>query len=264
MTDFYSTLGVPKTATADEIKRAYRKLASQHHPDKGGDTKKFQEVEEAYRTLSDPAQRQAYDNPRPQHNSMHGQHPGFNFNEIFNMFGARFGPGADHFAGGQQRSARISLWIKLSDIVDGGPRVIGVNTSTGSKNIEIQIPAGIDDGDNVRYAQILDGNDLIVQFRVQPEPGWERQGSTLITAITVDFWDLILGGEPMVKTLNDRTLAMTIAPMTQPGTTLRVRGFGLPAKQGGPKGDLLVKLNAELPKNIPDNLKDIIRQTRGQ
>ena len=97
MSNHYETLGVSKSATPEEIKRAYRKLASQHHPDKGGDTAKFQQVEEAYRVLSDPAQRQQYDNPQPQ--------GGFNFNfnnsgvppemqDIFRNFGFNFNAGS--------------------------------------------------------------------------------------------------------------------------------------------------------------------------
>jgi curved DNA-binding protein len=87
MTDYYSTLGVPRTASADEIKRAFRKLASQHHPDKGGDTKKFQEIQAAYDTLGDDRKRAAYNSPQPQMPAG-GFHQNFNFNEIFNMFGA--------------------------------------------------------------------------------------------------------------------------------------------------------------------------------
>ena len=87
MKDHYATLGIGRGASDAEIKRAYRRLASQHHPDKGGDTARFQAVEEAYRILSDPAARQEYDNPRPQ---AHFSATGFNLDEIFTMFGTRF------------------------------------------------------------------------------------------------------------------------------------------------------------------------------
>ena len=88
MTDHYAALGVPRTATADQIKQAFRKLASTHHPDKGGDTKKFQEIQSAYAVLGDAQKRADYDNPRPQFGGHPGQGPGgqFDFNEIFNMF----------------------------------------------------------------------------------------------------------------------------------------------------------------------------------
>jgi DnaJ-class molecular chaperone len=109
MSDHYATLGVSKTATPDEIKRAFRKLASQHHPDKGGDTQKFQEIQAAYDTLGDAVKRADYDNPRPQFSGMPGG-AHFNMNDIFSsMFG-----GQSPFA--QQRRTqshtRMTLWIR--------------------------------------------------------------------------------------------------------------------------------------------------------
>ena len=95
MTDHYAKLGVARNATQDEIKRAFRRLASQHHPDKGGDTKKFQEIQAAYDVLGDTAKRSQYDSPQPQFSGLGGG-PNFNanfdFNTIFDMFGARFQP----------------------------------------------------------------------------------------------------------------------------------------------------------------------------
>ena len=104
MRDHYQTLGVDRGASADEIKRAYRKLASKYHPDKGGDTQRFQEIEEAYRVLSDPVARQHHDSPAAQA-SFHSA--AFNFDEIFNMFGTRFQQ--------PQRNpvANLQLWINL-------------------------------------------------------------------------------------------------------------------------------------------------------
>jgi DnaJ-class molecular chaperone len=140
--NYYQILGVSSTASTDEIKRAYRRLASQHHPDKGGDTARFQEIEEAYRVLSDADQRSEYDNPGVRININSGQP--FDFDNIFNMFGARF----------QQRqaaSARVMLWISLRDVAQGGKRVISVASSQGQSNVEIVIPPGVQDGDSVRY-----------------------------------------------------------------------------------------------------------------
>jgi len=92
MTDYYAALGVPRTATADEIKKAFRRLASQHHPDKGGDTQKFQAIQQAYATLGDEHKRAEYDNPRPQFSGFQGHPGGVNINDIFGqMFGQQFG-----------------------------------------------------------------------------------------------------------------------------------------------------------------------------
>ena len=109
MKDYYSTLGVARTATDDEIKRAYRKLASQHHPDKGGDKAQFQAVQEAYSVLSDAQRRQEYDNPRSQAHFAAG--PGFNFDDIFGMFGVNM---RQH----QARSPRLNIWM-LPVVVPG-------------------------------------------------------------------------------------------------------------------------------------------------
>lgn len=265
MSDFYTVLGVGKTASADEIKRAYRKLASQHHPDKGGDTKKFQEVEEAYRTLGDPAKRAQYD--APQATSMNfgpGSNP-FDLDAIFQMFGARpQGPGFGQQAA--NRSSRISLWISLQDVATGGARVIALGTSQGQINVEINIPPGLDDGDTIRYAQAgPGGTDLIITFRVRSDDKWQRQGDVVVTETHINIWDLILGAQLDVVSITGDTLSITVPPKTQPNTMLRVRGHGLPRKnQPQSRTDMMVKLIAKIPDNIPNELLEQIKQLRDQ
>jgi len=265
MKDHYSTLGVARGATADDIKRAYRKLASQHHPDKGGDVKKFQEVEEAYRTLSNADSRAQYDNPsRPFNFQDSGGHPGgpqFNFNDIFEMFGAKF-----HSQGQQrQASARMALWIPLTDAVVGGRKPIVVSSPQGQNSIEIEIPPGIEDGESVRYQGLAPGNmDLIIQYRIRPEPGWERVNQNLTHDVTVTVWDLIMGRELKITTLDRTEISVVIPPMTQPGTMLRCRGHGVRSRNYPQGGDLLLKLHARLPSSISDELKEHIQREKGQ
>jgi DnaJ-class molecular chaperone len=260
MTDHYATLGVAKTATQDEIKRAFRKLASQHHPDKGGDTAKFQEIQAAYDTLGDETKRQQYDNPAPQFTGFgagNGAH--FNMNEIF---GQMFG-GATPFGQHPRRNhARMSLWISLLDVVSGGSRTVNVGTQTGNQTVEIEIPRGIEDGDNVQYGGIAPGGmDLVIQFRIQPDPRWRREGLNLFTDHKVSVWDLILGGQAEIRNLEGSGLVVTIPKNTQPMTTLRLRQQGIQNKTGQ-KGDLFVKLLAEIPKTIAPELVDAIQQYR--
>lgn len=267
MIDYYTTLGVPRTANADEIKRAYRRLASQHHPDKGGDTARFQEIQIAYETLSDPVKRQQHDNPGPGPGAFHARHGSnpFDFNAIFEMFGARPGAGNPHQEF-MQRNVKLSLWVSLHDVATGGARIISVGTNHGNTNSEIHIPAGIEDGDTVRYAGAGPaGLDLIVTFRVKPNAEWQRNNSHLNTQVAVLVWDLIIGGNIAIKNIYGDELSVTIPPNTQPGTTLRVRGHGLPIKgQARSRGDLMLKLDARLPDHIPDNLLELIRQTHSQ
>jgi molecular chaperone DnaJ len=183
MTDYYKILGVDRQASPDAIKKAYRQKASLYHPDKEGGSKvKFQEVEEAYRTLGDPQKRQQYDNPSPFGNPGFGgfrQHTtDFDLDSIFNMFGARF----NHPGFQQNRRAQMQLWVTLEDVARGGSKTISVGTQQGNYPVEIEIPLGIGDGDSVQYPGIGPGGmNLIVTYRIHPNPRWQRQDQNLIT-----------------------------------------------------------------------------------
>jgi DnaJ-class molecular chaperone len=252
----YQTLGVERNATADEIKRAYRKLASQHHPDKGGDKTKFQEIQSAYDTLSDPQKRAGYDSPQNPFSSANGQ--GFDFDSIFNVFGARFNQPRQH------QRAMMTLWITLPDAARGGPKTISVGTHQGTMTVEIEIPPGIDDGASVQYPGIgPSGMDLVITFRIHPNPRWERQGPNLITDHPVDVWALITGTEITVQDILGTTLSLNVPARTQPGTTFRLRERGL-AQRSGATGDLLVRVQARIPENIPQSIIDAINQSRNQ
>lgn len=257
-TDYYATLGVARTATQDEIKRAFRKLASQHHPDKGGDTQKFQEIQAAYDTLGDPEKRAAYDRPAPQFNFQDfNNHP---FSDIFSqMFGGNHPFGQRP----QQRGhVRMTLWITLYDVAVGGPRTISLGTAAGSSTVEINIPAGIEDGDNVQYPGIGPGGvDLVVNFRIKPDAVWQRQAQNLITTRKVSMWDLILGGSLEITDIYGTHLSTQIPANTEPGTMLRLRGRGL-KNRAGQAGDALIQVQATLPKNIAPEIRDAIQQHR--
>jgi len=256
MTDHYAALGVARTATADQIKQAFRKLASTHHPDKGGDTKKFQEIQSAYAVLGDVQKRADYDNPRPQFGGHPGQGPGgqFDFNEIFNMFGAKFQQ--------PQRSShsRMTLWIRIQDVATPGPRVVSIGTPTGTHNVEINIPTGIEDGDNVQFSGIgPDGLDLVVTFRVHPDRSWQRNGSSVVTEATTVVWKLIVGGTITMLDIRGNKIEITVPPGTQPGSMLRAKGRGLPDRSGQP-GDMLIRVAARIPGKISPELMAAIQQ----
>lgn len=260
-TNYYQTLGVDRGANAEEIKRAYRRLASQHHPDKGGDKLRFQEIQKAYETLSDAQKRAQYDNPMSRQggfgfNSQNGQ---FDFESIFDIFGARFQHPGQHR---QKQRAMMSLWITMRDAVIGGQRTVSIGTQQGTQAVEIDIPVGINEGESIQYPGIGPGGmDLIITFRIHPDPKWARQGLTLHTEHTVSIWDLILGCDTPIRDITGNNLSLTIPAGTQPGTILRLRGRGIAPKQGQP-GDLLVLVQAQIPDNIPEELLAQIKKIR--
>lgn len=261
MKDYYQILGVTRSATADEIKGAYRRLASQHHPDKGGDKERFQEIQKAYAVLGDPAQRQQYDNPRSQFGSMNFGPAGFDLDQLFAMFG-----------NGQRaatRTPRLDLWVSLRDVAEGGGRAVALQVNNAVENIQIDIPQGLADGDTIRYPGLAPGgHDLIITFRIRPEPGWTREGVDLTTDLDVSIMDLLLGGEVTVIDIRGRALRLTVPAGTQPGSLLRMRGQGLPAstlpgRAGSRSGDMLVRLRARLPASPSAEFLDAVRRERG-
>ena len=247
----YQILGVDRNATADEIKRAYRRLASKHHPDKGGDKSKFQEIQAAYEQLTNP-QPQA-----PQGFNFHSQGP-FDFQSIFDVFGARFQQPHQQ----RRQQAQMSLWITLVDAAQSGKKTISVGTQLGTMTVEIEIPAGINDGDTVQYPGIGPGGiDLLITFKIHPNPRWTRQGANLTTDHAVSVWDLILGTDIQVQDILGATLSLNIPPRTQPGTMFRLRGRGM-AQRSGPAGDLFVRVQATIPNNISPAILDAIVQNQ--
>lgn len=262
MQDYYSTLGVAKNASQDEIKRAYRKLASQHHPDKGGDKNKFQEVQAAYAILSDEQKRAEYDNPRPQFGGFGG---GFgdgvhvNINDIFSQM---FGGGFAQHQHPRRSHLRVSLWIQLTDVAAGGKKTVAINTAQGSQTVEIDIPLGLNDGDNVQYPAIgPGGQDVVITFRIHPDRTWHRQALNLTREHRVPIWDLILGGDITVQNIYGETLTVRVPSKCQPGTSLRLREQGL-RDQSNRRGDMMVKLVAEIPQTISAELVEAIQKYR--
>lgn len=260
MKDYYSVLGLSREATADEIKRAYRSLAMKHHPDRGGDVAQFQEIQEAYAVLSDPQKKSQYDNP--QHPFSQNSH-GFDFDTIFDIFGA------DLRRHRRPSTVRINLWISLRDVAVGGTRVISLQTNGTSSNVEINIPVGIYDGDSVRYPGLSpEGQDLVITYRIRIDPPWQVQGRNVLLEQTVDIWDLILGTDITVEDLTGAQLSLSVPKETQPGTTFRIRGRGLPARQlpghrnDQPPGDLLVKINARITTPVPNQIIEAVEQYR--
>ena len=256
MPDHYQTLGVDRTASPEDIKRAYRRLASQHHPDKGGDTQQFQAIQQAYDVLSDPTQRQAYDRPQPEFQFGPGVNFGFNFEDVFGMFNQQ--------RQAQARVLRLSVWITLRDIAAGERRIVSLATATGAHTVEIDIPHAINDGDSVRYLGIgPGGTDIVVQFRIQPHPQWQRSGLHLTVDHAVSVWDMIEGGTLEVQDVLGNQIAVSVPAESRAGSLLRLRNRGLSDGKGN-HGDMLVRIQPAITYPVPVEIRQAIRESRGK
>ena len=182
------------------------------------------------------------------------------------MFGGQFQhtPFGQGFAQHPRRShVRMTLWITLLDVATGGRRTVSLGTQAGVSAVEIDIPLGINDGDNVQYEGIgPGGSDLVVNFRVSPDRRWQRDGLNLTMEVRLDIWNLILGGDLTIDTLTGKTLTVTVPERTQPGTSLRLRGQGL-SNRSGEIGDVFVRVQASIPNHIAPEIIDAIRNHQG-
>jgi molecular chaperone DnaJ len=267
--DHYQTLGVAKNATQDDIKKAYRRMAGIHHPDKGGDTAQFQKIQEAYETLSDPQKKQQYDNPNPfGHGGGHmGGFPGgFQFHmNGFNMgdiFGQMFGQQPGHGFRPQMPSYRTAVQVSLEDVYRGGEQSFQFQTQNGIQAVKIQIPRGVEDGATMRYDNLIKDAILLVEFRILPHAKYERQGPHLYSVHEVDVFDLIVGGSFKFNVISGKTMDVTIPAKTQPGAKLRLAGEGLPVNSNF--GDQYILLKPYIPDTIDSAITDSILRIKNK
>ena len=223
--DYYETLGVNHTTTQQDIKKAYRKLASKHHPDKGGDTKKFQAIQKAYEVLSDPDKKYEYDNPNPFRNRGGGNPHAGQGNPFGDIFGDIFGQRQ------QQRqtnfNAETQLVITLEDAYFGHNRQIDVGTGP----IDIQIPKGIKSGTiyNItgkapKQDDNLPAGDLRVRIVIDQHHAFGRDGSNLIGAIEIDYINAMLGTSVTVQHISGRQLSVQIPSNTEARRKTKTKG----------------------------------------
>lgn len=252
--DYYNVLGLSRNANDKDIKQAYRKLAMQHHPDKGGDGQKFAQINEAYNTLKDPQKRQQYDNP--QHNRE------FNFNTAnMHTFNDMFG---DMFNNPRQRATvQIAVEIALEDSLQGKNLIVTYQTNRRrEETVNISVPVGAMNGDQIRFQglgnEIAQGirGDLIVTIRIKKHHKFEIDGINLHYKQYLNCFDLITGTEIVVETLDRRNLKVNVPAATQNGRVLSLAGQGLPDRRTGRKGNLYIIIHAQIPK-IKD--KDILQ-----
>ena len=271
--DFYKVLGVDKKAAADEIKKKYRALARDLHPDKTkGDAakeEKFKAVSEAYEILSDAKKRAEYDEARslferggfraPQGGDFHDVFGGGNPQDIFaNLFGnaARRGPRK-----GQDLQTEATITFRES--VFGTTLDLRLATDRGqAQNISARVPTGVNDGAKIRVkgkgAQGEAGpGDLFIQLHVKPHPIFSRKGENLTITLPVTFAEAALGADIKVPTMAGDDVTVRIAPGTPNGRTLRVKGRGI--VKGSTTGDLLVTVEVQVPQRVDGKALDALK-----
>jgi molecular chaperone DnaJ len=282
--DYYDILGVTKSASADEIKKAYRKQAVEWHPDKhsGSDKeaaeKRFKEINEAYQVLSDSQKRSAYDQfghaafspgggfggaagspfggagrTGPftyTYTTRGGASPfgGFDFGDPFEIFEQFFGGGNPFRA---QRMPRYSIDIDFMDAVRGIEKEVYVE----GKKRKIKIPAGVDDGSRIQFG------DFILSVNVRPDKVFERDGADIYVRRRIPFSAAALGGEIKVPTVEDE-VRIKIRAGTQSGTMVRLRGKGMPKLHGRGKGDEYVRIMVEVPERLDREQKRAVEELR--
>lgn len=259
--DYYSVLGVDRSASQDDIKKAYRKLAMKHHPDRGGDNQHFQEISEAYNVLSDPQKRQQYDNP-PQ-----GNFGGFGFggdpHDINDIFSQIFGHHrrGNPFQQQQEPVYRTRVAVSLQEAYRGEKKVLQMQTPEGNKVITINIPKGVQSGDKLRYNNIIGNATLVVEFIVTPDLRFDRKGWDLYASISVSVLDLVAGTKTKFTTINGKTLEVKVPPQTQPYMQLKIAGAGMPRPDGS-FGDQILLIKPYVPDNISEELLECIKRNQ--
>lgn len=286
--DYYEILGLGKGASADEIKKAYRKQALEWHPDRHKDDKetaekRFKEINEAYQVLSDSQKKSAYDqygheafapgggfrggnpfaggSPFGQtgragpftytYTTSGGGNPFGNvdFGDPFDIFEQFFG-GGNPFR--QARSVpRYSLTIEFMEAVKGVTKEVSI----GGKRRKIKIPPGVDDGSRINF------DDFILSINIKPHEIFERDGADVYVRVAIPYSLAILGGEIKVPTV-DKEVKIRIRPGTQPGTTMRLRGQGIVHLNGRGRGDEYVRLVISTPDKLSREQKRIIEEMK--
>lgn len=251
--DYYAKLGVSKNASPEEIKKAYRKLAMEHHPDRGGDVKKFQDISQAYDTLSDPQKKAAYDNPQqdwqqwtPPEWAAHDPFaPGSAFSEAFgDIFGRR-----------QQVRKNPDGVADITISVQNAYTGTDYRIDLGYTSELLQIPAGVRDGTKFRLAgrgpsrfKDLPPGDLLIRVNIDYPGNLGRDGDDLFIRVGINAIHAITGHEIDYEHISGKQLRIKVPPGTQPGNKLRLQGWGMPNPQTRKNGDMYVLVSVTIPK----------------
>lgn len=293
--DYYKTLGVPRNASADEIKKAFRKLARTHHPDAGGEEAKFKEINEAYEVLSDEKKRDLYDQyGTANENQIPQGWGGAGGTAEGNPFGGGFGSWADilesirhgegafggssfdfgGFGGQSQRQSRpekgqdmnVTLKVSFEDAFNGTEKKVSVRIPGKSEKetFTVKVPAGAVDGGRLRFkgkgglgANGGANGDLLVTTKIEPHELYTRKGADVVVDLPVSISEAALGASIVVPAPDGSKVRVKIPAGTQSGTVLTVKGKGAPDVKNKTKkqGDLKLDVQVVIPKELSDDQK---------
>ena len=247
--DYYSILGIPRNASQDDIRKAYKKQSMQHHPDRGGDENQFKKVNEAYSTLKDPDKRQQYDNPRPQFNQHQHWHTG-NFEDLFRRQRPR------------NRDITIAARVDLKDVFTGKSLIANYRLNSGrTETVTIDVPVGVRNNDTIRFRDLGDDSfpgprgNLLVKIQIIEPKKFAHEGQTLYQEVDINAIDMITGITYNVQTLDEKSLSIKVPQGTQAGTKFKIPGYGLPKLHDSKnRGDLIIVANSYIPTVKDHNL----------
>lgn len=286
--DYYKVLGINKSATTEEIKKKYRKLARKYHPDLNPNNpeaeKKFKQINEANEVLSDPEKRKKYDEygkdwqhaeefeKAKQSRRNTGGSSGYTYSggdagDFSDFFESMFG-GAGGFGSRRQKvrfrgqDYQAQLQLTLMEVYTTHKRTLTVN----NKNIRLTIPAGVEDGQTIKVAGHggpgIEGGpagDLYITFVITNNTSFTREGANLYKTLQIPLIKAVLGGEIFVETLSGK-IKLNLKPGTQNGARAKLKGKGFPEyKKEGVFGDLILTYQVLIPTNLTGKQKDLFR-----
>ncbi|MCX4291944.1 MAG: J domain-containing protein [Odoribacter sp.] len=293
--DYYKILGVDKSASQEDIRKAFKKLARKHHPDLNPNDpdakRRFQEINEANEVLGDPEKRKKYDQygehwqhadqfeAQQQYRQQYGGAGGGaywsssggsfsgdegEFSDFFeSLFGSRGGHRSGRSAGFRGQDFNAELQLSLRDAAQTHKQVLTVN----GKKIRITIPAGVENGQTIKLggqgAPGINGGpagDLYLTFVIPDDPVFKRLGNDLYVDAPLPLYTAVLGGEQVIDTLSGK-VKLKVKPETQNGTKVRLKGKGFPVyKQEGQSGDLIVTWRVEIPTHLTEKQQELFRE----